>query len=262
MPERHGEMNGRERGDDEPRRALYSHASRYHGQRLQLLGRPLGNLGVAGSIASQGCALSVQTSSVARNQLGSSRLPARMPRKSGRPELHANSGDPHAAQKARCAGLAPDTPTSVLTSCVDGLLYMSEFAESMQLEARKVALRWRPVIVWASRAALVLVVFSALILCFLGPVWSIHRSMEDFQQERDELLSDEITKTEKQLAALQTSADEARIVVVSKRLADLQKEAVAASRIVWPFDRAILAKATIPQLVTAGWGLAKVVWAL
>jgi hypothetical protein len=65
--------------------------------------RFVGNLGVRGSITCQGCALSAQTSAVARNQLGSSRLPARMPRKSGRPELDAKSGEPQSPQNARRA---------------------------------------------------------------------------------------------------------------------------------------------------------------
>jgi len=58
---------------------------------------------VLGSSASQGCAQSAQTSAVGRNQLGSSRLPARMPTKSGRAELDANKGDPQSAQNARRA---------------------------------------------------------------------------------------------------------------------------------------------------------------
>jgi hypothetical protein len=58
---------------------------------------------VPGLKISQGCALPVQTSLSARNQLGSSRLPARIPVISGCAELEANSGDPHSGQNARRA---------------------------------------------------------------------------------------------------------------------------------------------------------------
>jgi hypothetical protein len=54
-------------------------------------------------MTSHGWAPSIQTSAVAQNQLGSSRLPARIPTKSGRPELDAKSGEPHSPQNARRA---------------------------------------------------------------------------------------------------------------------------------------------------------------
>ena len=54
---------------------------------------------------SQGCALPVQTSRSARNQLGSSRLPARIPSISGRAEVEANRGDPHFSQNPRRTAL-------------------------------------------------------------------------------------------------------------------------------------------------------------
>jgi len=66
---------------------------------------PAANFTVAGLKISQGCALRVQYSLAARNQLGSSRLPALIPITSGRAELDANKGDPHLSQKPRRARL-------------------------------------------------------------------------------------------------------------------------------------------------------------
>jgi hypothetical protein len=175
-----------------------------------------------------------------------------------RHELAASVADERLQrQKHRCAELEETVPSAALTTCVRELARLANDAHSARLDADAAALRWRPRVVWAARVGLLGLVFSAIVLFFLAPLWSIHQAMEAAQREREEGALDAISAAERTLMSARAQGDAALVEEAARSLADLRRHAREMPRIVWPFDRALLAKATVPQLVTAGWGIAR-----
>jgi hypothetical protein len=166
------------------------------------------------------------------------------------------------SEKKECGQRVAETNAEGAASiaCVRRLYDLTRAAEKAELVAAASPPRWRPTIVRAARLALVDIVVSAL-LCFLFPLWSLHRSMKAAQLAREELVSDAIRHALNAVSAARSLDDPAAVERTSKRLADLQKEAREFRSSLWPFDRELLAKVAVPQLLALGGGLAKAVLA-